>query len=192
MVGEAMGGEDGRFAVHRSGVHAPALDPGEVEVRTAVTEDAEAIRALTVAASGRVLEWAEHLDGQLARPDRHVVVAVADGDPIGYGRAVRFDPSAFEPADVGLQRPWTAPAGWYLSGVFVVPPWRRRGVARALVVERFAWLSERADEVYSFTDVRNLVSLAMHASLGFVEVTREFTYPGQRGHNVLLRVDLRG
>jgi GNAT superfamily N-acetyltransferase len=185
-----MAGQHGRFAVHRPDVHSPMLDVDEVDVRPARSEDGETIRALTVAADGRTLEWATHLDAQIARPDRHVVVAVADGDVVGYGRAVRFDPSAFDPDEFGVQGPWTAPAGWYLSGVFVLPPWRRRGIARALVVARLEWLSGRTDEVYSFTDVRNLASLAMHASLGFVEVTREFTYPGQRGGNVLLRLDL--
>lgn len=187
-----MGGRDGRFAVYRPNVHSPVMDADELEVRPARSEDGETIRALTVAADGHVLEWAAHLDGQIARPDRHVVVAVADGDLVGYGRTARFDPSAFDPADFDVEGPWTAPEGWYLSGVFVLPPWRRRGIARALAAARLEWLSGRTDEAYSYTDVGNLASLALHVSLGFVEVTREFTYPGQRGRNVLLRVDLRG
>lgn len=170
-------------------------DQGEIEVRPARSEDRDVIRALTAAASGGVAEWAEHLDGQIARSDRDVVVAVAGGEVVAYGRSATFDPAEFDPADFDVEGPWTAPAGWYLLGVFVEPRWRRRGIARALVRVRLEWLSTRAHEAFYFTNAENRASLALHHAFGFVELTRDFTFPGEPlgdGEYVLCRVELAG
>jgi len=40
-----------------------------------------------------------------------------------------------------------------------------------------SWIAERAPEAWYFTNARNEASQAMHRRLGFVEVTRAFTFP---------------
>jgi hypothetical protein len=39
------------------------------------------------------------------------------------------------------------------------------------------WIFEHVPEAWYFTNARNHASLALHAKLGFVEVTRDFSYP---------------
>jgi hypothetical protein len=41
-----------------------------------------------------------------------------------------------------------------------------------------AWAFERAGEVWFFANACNRASLDLHARLGFVEVTRDFVFPG--------------
>ena len=64
-----------------------------------------------------------------------------------------------------------------MGGLLVAPQLRRRGIAEALTRARMAWTFERAPEVWYFTNARNLASIALHAKLGFGEVTRTFSYP---------------
>jgi hypothetical protein len=47
-----------------------------------------------------------------------------------------------------------------------------------------------ADEVWYFTSAINSASIAMHARLGFTEVTRDFEFPGvtfTSGQGILFR-----
>lgn len=88
----------------------------------------------------------------------------------------------------------TAPEGWYLMGLLVDPAHRRTGLGRALTEVRLDWLRARATRAWYFTNARNAASLALHASLGFREVTREFEFPGVRfegGVGVLCVAELR-
>lgn len=106
---------------------------------------------------------------------------------IGYGKVDRFVPAAEAPAH-------TAPAGWYLSGVVVMPEWRRRGIGRALTGSRLDWIAERDTRAYYFANQRNRVSIDLHRSLGFVELTRDFHHPHARfagGVGVLFVCELR-
>jgi hypothetical protein len=41
-----------------------------------------------------------------------------------------------------------------------------------------AWVFERAPDVWFFANARNRASLNLDAELGFVEVTRNFVFPG--------------
>jgi hypothetical protein len=41
-----------------------------------------------------------------------------------------------------------------------------------------AWAFQRAGEVWFFANARNRASVDLHARLGFVEVTRDFAFPG--------------
>lgn len=88
----------------------------------------------------------------------------------------------------------TAPTGWYLMGVLVDPAHRRGGVGRALTEARLGWLRGRTDRVWYFANARNAASLALHAELGFREVTRDFEFPGtsfEGGAGVLSVLELR-
>jgi aminoglycoside 6'-N-acetyltransferase I len=61
----------------------------------------------------------------------------------------------------------------FLEGIYVVPAFRRQGVARALVAAVEAWGQARGcSELASDADVNNLDSQNMHDALGFVETKR--------------------
>lgn len=116
-----------------------------------------------------------------------LVVDLGDGEVRGYGKADLFSPPADAPAN-------SAPAGWYLTGLIVRPEDRRRGLGLLLTQSRLAWLSERCDRVYYFANEKNRATIELHATLGFVERSREFWFPGVRfegGAGVLYEVDLR-
>jgi RimJ/RimL family protein N-acetyltransferase len=106
----------------------------------------------------------------ISREDRFVVVASAAGELVGHGRCAHFDRSPDAPPEV-------APGGYYMGGLLVASRLRRRGIAAALTRARMDWAFERAPEVWYFANARNLASIALHAKLGFVEVTRSFSYP---------------
>lgn len=107
----------------------------------------------------------------LADPNRPVFMAVLGGAVVGYGRTTRFDPSPTAP-------PNAAPSGFYLAGLLIDSAHRRRRLGRTLTLARLHWIFERAPEAYYFTDARNHASIALHAQLGFEELTRDFTLPG--------------
>jgi ribosomal protein S18 acetylase RimI-like enzyme len=119
--------------------------------------------------------------------DRLLLLATANGEVAGYGRGGRFQAPSDAPPNV-------APDGYYLGGLLVGTRWRRRGIAEALTRARMAWAFERAPEAWYFTNAGNAASLALHAKLGFVEISRDFWYPNvtfEGGVGVLGRA-LRG
>ena len=70
-------------------------------------------------------EWSDALLRDIRDPEGHLVVADAGGTIVGYGRARLFEPAPDAPAD-------TAPRGYYLTGIFVHPEQRRRGLGEIL------------------------------------------------------------
>jgi ribosomal protein S18 acetylase RimI-like enzyme len=131
-------------------------------------------------------EWRESFRSDVESPARLLVVADSGGAVAGYGRARLFEPATDAPAD-------TVPAGYYLSGVFVLPEQRARGVATALTRARLDWIGERAAEAWYFTNARNTVSIELHRKLGFEEISRRFSFPGltfDGGEGVLFRLSL--
>jgi ribosomal protein S18 acetylase RimI-like enzyme len=190
--------ENRGFVRYDAAVPSPRLDPATGTVRAAKLDDVAELARLAVAENRRSpsdgrgsisLEfWSELFANNLDRDDRHVTVVDAATGLLGYGRTGWFAPAADAP-------PNTAPAGWYLTGLSVDPAWRRRGIARALTEARLDWVAARADEAWYFANATNRVSLGLHASVGFVEVTRDFTFPGidfAGGAGVLCCVDLSG
>jgi ribosomal protein S18 acetylase RimI-like enzyme len=121
----------------------------------------------------------------IAGDDRLVVVAEAGDGIVGFARARRLEPVPAEAAS-------DAPAGWYLLGVEVLPPHRRRGVGAELTRARLHWIAERADEAFYFTAAGNHASIALHGRFGFREVGRGLEIPGAdpagRGSRVLYRL----
>jgi ribosomal protein S18 acetylase RimI-like enzyme len=190
--------DGGDFTAYDATVRSPRLDPNTTTIRSATLDDVDELARLAVAENRRSpsdgrgstsLEfWRNLFTNNLGRHDRHVKVAEAATGLVGYGRTGWYDPASDAPAN-------TAPAGWYLNGLSVEPDWRRRGIARTLTAERLDWVAARADAAWYFANAQNRVSLALHASLGFVEVTRDFSFPGAEfpgGAGVLCRVDLTG
>ncbi len=163
--------------------------PAELEVRAARPADCTAVAAIEHERDGVDLDRAAarclaHVDD----PGTLLLVAAASGTTVGFGRAILWTPPADAPADA-------APGGWYLLGLAVRDRWRRRGIGLELTRRRLEWIRERADEAVFVTNTRNRASLDLHRKLGFVEVTRDFWFPGASfdgGVGVLARVDLRG
>ena len=185
-----------RFSAYEATASSPRLDPKIGWVRSATHDDIDGLTRLAVEENGRSPSdgggstsfghWHALFTDNLARDDRHVLVAASPTELVGYGRIAWFEPATDAPAD-------TAPAGWYLIGLSVAPSRRRRGFARALTEQRLDWVAARADEAWYFANEENRISLALHASLGFVEVTRDFSFPGVTfagGTGVLARADL--
>lgn len=102
----------------------------------------------------------------LAQPARYAqFVAYSPGrEPIGFVEAsVRSD---------YVNGAETSPVA-FLEGIYVAPPARRQGVARALCDAVVAWARDKGlTELMSDALLANVESHAMHAALGFAETER--------------------
>ncbi|MEU8223110.1 GNAT family N-acetyltransferase [Kribbella sp. NPDC048915] len=180
------------FAEYRPGT---VRRRARVDVRPAEIADLDACAELTVARTGgSAAERRQRLEADLGDPERYAVVPAIHGTVVGYGGVIRHVVSATDP-------PSMAPAGYYLVGLIVAHAWRRHGIGELLTRDRMEWVADRADradradEVYYFANLANRPTLDLHHSLRFVEVTRDFTFPGdplKPGTGVLLRADLQG
>lgn len=164
---------------------------GRMVIQPARESDLPAVAAIAAAREGEPLAgWSDRMikvHGESRAGRALLLVASLDGRIIGYGKAGYFAAPAGAPANV-------VPEGWYLTGVVVEPSMRRRGVGSGLTRTRLAWIAERSDRAYYVANERNLVTIELHASLGFVELTRDFHHPGvefagERG--ILFVCDLR-
>jgi ribosomal protein S18 acetylase RimI-like enzyme len=140
-------------------------------IRTATSLDIEPSAALaSQAASERGVDsWRDVLSEDREHPHRLLLVAAIADEVVAYGRACLFHQPPDPPAD-------TAPEGYYLTGVFVHPGWRRAGIGAALTEGRLRWIAERADEAWFFANARNIASIELHRLFGFVEITRQFSF----------------
>ncbi len=87
-----------------------------------------------------------------------------DDKPVGFAEAgLRFD--YVEGTD-------SSPVG-YLEGIYVLPEYRRRGFARALVDECEKWAkSKNCTEFGSDCELSNVESFNFHKGIGFLEANR--------------------
>lgn len=146
-------------------------------------DDLHSLVALAAGSSGVHTSTFEALASDLCDASRHLVVARVDNRLVGYGRVRYHARSDSLPVD-------SAPRGWYLIGLVVADACRRHGVGSALTRARMEWRRERTGEVWYFANARNPVSIVLHARFGFVEVTRQFSFPGvsfSGGAGVLFR-----
>lgn len=133
-----------------------------------------------------VSDWGDALARDIQDPEHQLVVAEHGPAVIGYGRARLFEPEPQTPVD-------TAPRGYYLTGVFVVPNERRTGIGTALTQARLNWISDRATNAWFFANARNTASITLHERFGFEEITRHFSFPGvtfDGGEGILFRLRL--
>jgi len=103
----------------------------------------------------------------------------ADGPPAFICRALAGDAMGFAEASLrhdhvnGCE---TSPVA-FIEGMFVSPPHRGRGVARALCQAIESWArGQNSSELASDTHVSNLTAQALHKSLGFAETERVVFY----------------
>jgi ribosomal protein S18 acetylase RimI-like enzyme len=159
-------------------------------VRPAAAADLDALAAIRQEREGGHLpELSRRFSRALAKPagGRLLLVGLVEGEVAGYGLAGHFDPPADSPAN-------HAPAGWYLQGLVVRVARRRLGLGAELTRRRLQWLSGRAEHAYYFANSANEASIALHARLGFEELSRDFWYPDVSftgGDGVLFAIDLR-
>lgn len=102
---------------------------------------------------------------------RALMVAVFEGERIGFGRTHRLTPPPDAP-------PNCIPAGWYLGGLVVQPEFRRRGVGLELMRQRLDRAFMHAATVYYFATAINGPTIALHARFGFREIARDIWAPG--------------
>jgi len=176
-----------RWAAYRPGGPRGTWPDGLV-IREALLADCGGIAQMTHERDGAAVDAERgRCNRDLGDPDRLLLVADVGGELAAFARAGRWEPPRDSPEG-------NAPAGWYLFGVVVRDGWRRRGIGIELTRQRLAWIGERAEAAYFFANARNATSIDLHAKLGFVEVTRDFTFPGasfEGGAGILFRVDLR-
>ncbi len=132
----------------------------EFEIRLADGGDLPAIFAIN-RDSERPSASLEAMAESLVNPQRHWVVAVAEGEIVGWAKTHYWD-CVDDPA----------PAGHYLGGITVHPQWRRRGVGTALTSVRLDWIWARAIDAWYVVNERNHASIELHRGWGFEEVAR--------------------
>lgn len=173
--------------------HYASYDPGasrqgppfDAVLRPAAHADVEGLTAIDITVVVRTAEdWESAIDKTL-QGERQLLVAEIDGTIGGFAQAHRLDE---HPVDL-------APAGYYLTGVTVLPVYRRGGLARAFTLARLEWIKERAAEAWYFAAAENAASIRMHQQLGFIEVGRAPSIHGvafEAGEGVLFRRDFAG
>lgn len=159
--------------------------PGDLALRPAAASDLGDLVELAIARDGGDRQRRRQGFGRdLEADDRRLWVATTGRRVVAYGRLGRHDPAE----DLG-----TNPAGWYLDGLIVAGPWRRRGIGAALTGRRLEWLSGRTGAAYYVANENNLSSIALHAAFGFVEIARGIRFPGvefEGGQGLLFAVEL--
>jgi len=168
--------------------HPPIVEG--LAIRAATTADVAELAAIEAAREGgEPAEYAAKLEKLLAGSavGKARVLAAQHGPRlVGIAKITRFTP----PPDPS---PNMAPAGWYLSGVIVAEDYRRRGIGRRLTQARLNWIAERDRAAYYFSNARNRASIDLHRAFGFVELTRDFTFPGawfEGGAGILFKAEL--
>lgn len=74
-----------------------------------------------------------------------------------------------------------SPCG-YLEGVFVECPYRRKGIAKALVIKGEEWVkSKNCEEFASDCELENVESYLLHQQIGFREVSRNIHFVKEIG-----------
>lgn len=149
-------------------------------IRLATPADVDGLLAFDMTVVVRTRDdWDAAID-KAARGERLLLVAEVGGVVAAFGQAHRLDE---HPVD-------HAPAGWYLTGVTVLPDHRRSGLAHRLTAARLAWIAERSDAAWYFANAHNAASIRLHEGFGFVEVSRAPSIHGvsfDDGEGVLLR-----
>ena len=171
--------EFAEYAPGRGGPAPPLTESDGLRIRAAAERDLARLAPIAAEREGcsleQALEGLSRFFGATQAGRALLVLAEIGTDAIGFGKASTFTPPAGSPPNM-------APGGWYLSGVVVSPPYRRRGVGARLTTTRLAWIAELGGgvAVYYFANARNRVSIDFHRAFGFTELTRDFSHPHAR------------
>ena len=100
----------------------------------------------------------------LTRPDAVIFIAFKEDSPAGFAQCqLRHD---------YVEGTVSSPVG-YLEGIFVIPAYRKTGIARALVAACEGWAKEHGcAEFASDCELANEESLRFHLNVGFYEANR--------------------
>jgi aminoglycoside 6'-N-acetyltransferase I len=159
----------------------------DYEVRPLLVSDLSACAAMASASSGRSITELEAAYAKTLRePDRGFLVGAFSGaeELLGFARSVFLDAS-----DVASSKP--VPVGWYLLGVNIAVPARRRGIAIALTRARVEWLAKRAHEAFYTVLPENHTSVELHRKFLFTYVGSSFAMKPDLTDLDLYRLDLR-
>ncbi len=156
----------------------PPVEPSphvRLGVQIATSEHVDAIASL-IAKSTCKLEGdcARRVRAELDNPDKLLVVALVEGDVIGWARACYVAPSPFA-------APNAAPEGWYLMGLFIDRPWRRHGLGAQLTAARLEWLARHTGRVLYIAEPGNQATRLLHDEFGFDLVCDEVLISGDVG-----------
>ena len=169
--------------------HTAAVQP---EIAAADPADVDAIARITFEREGGTYDAARQRAARWLAADEQqnlMLVARTGGKIAGYARAGFIPGRSDEEYDV--------PRGWYLGGLVVAEAFRRRGIGSALTARRIDRLAERgAQEIFYFVNSLNRASIDLHVPFGFVEVRRDFRFPGvtfsNGGTGILFRAPCGG
>lgn len=157
-----------------------AAPPIKAVIRSATHDDLDGLSAIRLAVVTRTRDdWATVIDKAL-NEDRLLLVAEVDGEIGAFAQCHFLEEHA---ADHG-------PAGFYLTGVTVVPAHRRVGLGRELTVARLGWIHDRAEKAWYFASADNASSINLHTEFGFEEVRRAPVIHGvtfDSGEGILFR-----
>jgi ribosomal protein S18 acetylase RimI-like enzyme len=146
--------------------------PLDVAVRDACDADVPAIAGLLRQRhSGEISAHAARIERVMRSGLELFCVAEHCDQVVAFGQSGRIEPPPDAP-------PNCVPAGFYLLGIIVNEPHRRRGVGAAVTRHRLSKLFALSDTVYYFTNENNLASIVFHRPFGFRELARNIWAPG--------------
>jgi aminoglycoside 6'-N-acetyltransferase I len=103
------------------------------------------------------------VEALLQDPRQAAFVAEEEGELVGLVEV------SLRPYAEGCE---TSPVG-YLEGLYVIPAFRKRGIARLLVQEAEAWArAQGCREMASDAELTNLLGQEVHRRLGYEETER--------------------
>jgi phosphinothricin acetyltransferase len=156
--------------------------PDLAGIREATAADIDALAAIELAAVSRTRDdWIDMVE-KARSDDRLLLVADLAGAIAGFAQTHFL---AEHPIDA-------APAGFYLTGVTVIPGYRRAGLGHAFTKRRLEWIRERANEAWYFANANNEASIQLHTAFGFIEMSRAGHIHGvefEGGEGILFRAD---
>ena len=109
-------------------------------------------------APGAEADWRTYVQDHLTGDDRLCIVSEVDGAIVGFLLGeIRQRPGVIMEREYG-----------YISDVFVLEPYRRRGAGKALVEHALGWFgSKRVSRVRLRTDARNSLAAEFWEHMGF-------------------------
>jgi phosphinothricin acetyltransferase len=153
---------------------------GAARIRAATHDDVEGLLTFDMTVVVRTRgDWEAAID-KADCGERLLLVAEVDGAIAAFAQAHHLDE---HPDD-------HAPAGWFLTGVTVLPRYRRQGLGLSLTTARLEWIAQHADAAWYFARADNDASIGLHTGLGFVEVSRASSIHGVTftgGEGILFR-----